>query len=69
MGISSASTITTIPRCYNTDGSAVTVAANTVITTPWYPEGVPLPNPQQGAADWAKNLAQNVSPTQQPGVL
>ena len=69
MGISSASQPTTIPRCYNTDGSAVTVQTNTVITTPWYPEGVPDPTPAQGAANWAKNLAQNINPDQQPGVL
>lgn len=69
MGISSTSSAQTVPRCYNTNGSLVFVQANTVVTTPWYPEGVYQPNPAQGAANWQKNLAQNINPNQQPGLL
>jgi hypothetical protein len=61
--------VTTIRNCYNADGSAVVVQANTVVVAPWYPEGTALPTPAQGAANDAKNLAQNTSPTQQPGLL
>lgn len=68
-GITSTTAITTVPRCYNVNGSPVVVAANTVLVQPWYPEGIYWPSPQQGQLNWAKNLSQNVNPDQQPGLL
>ncbi len=69
MGISSVGVITTVPRCYTQNGAAVVIAVNTVLVTPWYPEGVYQPSPAEGQANWAKSLAQNISPLQQPGLL
>lgn len=60
---------TTLPGVFNEDGSPVTVEANTVVVTPWTPEGSLLPTPQQGAINVANNLAQNTNSSQQPGVL
>ncbi len=69
MAIYTTQSTTTIPRCYDTSGNPVVVPAGTVVTTPWYPEGVYDPSPAQGDTNWRKNLAQNTNSTQQPGLL
>lgn len=69
MGMTTEQATTTLPRVWNVDGSPVVVGAGTIVIGPWYPEGVPWPSPPQGAANWANSLAQNINPSQQPGLL